>query len=137
MNKTQVKILVYLQGKARKGEKIPSLQDLADTLNINYYTLSDNLIKLRKLGKIEYKGGKIINVYTENCKGMIVPTKTQQHKNKYSVKELEEKYDKCVKEIICEYISKIDASLFTSDAFSKDVSSITNITNNLKSKLFK
>ena len=137
MNRTQVKILLFLQSKARKGEKIPSLQDLSSELNINYYTLSDNLIKLNKLGKINYKGGKILNVYTETHKGNMEYCKIEQHKNKYSVKELEDKFDKCVKEIVCDYIKAIDPSSFTNDTINNTINNITNITNTLRDKLFK
>lgn len=137
MNRTQVKILLFLQSKARKGEKISSLQDLSSELNINYYTLSDNLIKLNKLGKINYKGGKILNVYTETHKGNMEYRKIEQHKNKYSMKELEDKFDECVKEIICDYIKSIDASSFNNVNLNNVISNITNITDTLKEKLLK
>lgn len=137
MNRTQVKILLYLQAKARKGEIMPSLPDLAKELNVNYSTLSDNLGKLRKMGKINYKCGKILNVYAETPKGNIEFKPVEQHKTKYGVKELEEKYDKCVKEIVCEYINKIDASSFTNENINKIVNGITTLTNNLKERLFK
>jgi DNA-binding transcriptional regulator YhcF (GntR family) len=137
MNNTQLKIMNYLTSKVQNGEKISSLQDLADELGINYFTLSDNMIKLNKLGKVNYKSGKILNVYTETYKGNVEYRKIEQHKNKYSIRELEEKYDKCVKEIVCEYINAIDPSSFTNDNLNKVLSNITNITNKLKEKLFK
>lgn len=137
MNKTQLIIMNYLVRKVANGGKIPSLHDMARELGINYFTLSDNLIKLNKLGKINYKGGKILNVYTETHKGNMEYRKVEQHKNKYSVKELEEKYDKCVKEIVCEYINAIDPSSFTNDNLNNVLSNITSITNKLREKLFK
>lgn len=137
MCETQVKVMNYLTNKVKNGEKLPSLSDLSKELNINYATLSDNLIKLRKMNKISYKSGKILNVYLENYKGNVVPQAVQQHKNKYSIKELEEKYDKIVKEIVCEYIRDIDASSFTNDNINKVLTSITLITNKIKNKLFK
>lgn len=137
MNDTQLKIYKHLVMIAKEGITIPSLQDLADDLGMNYYTLSDNLIKLRKLGKIEYKSGHILGVYTENVKGVVAPSKTQQHKNKYSMNEIEDKFDECVKKIVLDYIKGIDKKEFTNNNINNTISSITSITNKLKEELFK
>ena len=137
MNKTQLIIMNYLVRKVANGGKIPSLQDMAKELGINYNTLCDNLLKLNAKGKIKYRWGKIINVYTETHKGNVEYCKVEQYKTKYSMKELEEKYDKCVKEIVCDYIKAIDPSSFTNDTINNTLNSITTITNTLKEKLFK
>ena len=137
MNSVKSKLWIYLTDKVRNNETIPSLREVAKDIDVNYSTMCGVLQQLNKQGKIVYKCGKIKRVLTENIKGENIQKAVEQHKNKYTISELEEKYNKIVKDIICECINNIDASSFTNDNINNVLTNITLITNKVKDRLFK
>lgn len=137
MCNNQIKIMNYLINKVKNGEKLPCLDDMSKDLEIKYCTLSDNLIKLRKMGKIDYKCGRVLRVIMEDFKGVVSPKVVEQHKNKYTIGEFEDKYNQAVKDLVCDYVKSIDANAFGDlNNINKIMGNITFITNKLKEKLF-
>lgn len=135
--KNEVYVLKVLNEKIRNREKLPCISDFAKELKMPYSTLACILIRLNNQEKIVYKRGKILSVKVVDIKGNNIIKKVEQHENKYSVNELKEKYDNCVKEVVCDYIKNIDSSAFNKETLNNILTNVTTITDKIKEKMFK
>ena len=135
--KNETLVLRYLSEKVRNNEKLPCLEDMAKDLRFNYFTLAGTLRRLSEQEKIVYKRGKVISVRVVDIKGNNVVKKVEQHECKYTINELKEKYDDCVKEVICEFIKNVDSSAFNKESLNNILTNVTNITDKIKERMFK
>lgn len=130
-------VLKYLSDKVRNNEKLPCLEDMAKDLGFNYFTLAGVLKRLNEQEKIVYKRGKVSSVRVVDIKGHNVIKKVEQHESKYTFNELKEKYDNCVKDVICEFIKNVDSSAFNKETLNNILTNVTTITDKIKERMFK
>lgn len=128
----------YLVAKVKNNETIPNLTQMGIELAISRQTLSACLIRLANKGKIKYRKGQVLMVQIPQANAQFERTfKTVKQEEKMSTSELKQRYDEIVKEIITNFIKAIPSEELNAESIMQYSTSILNITNNIKEKLFK
>lgn len=136
-NEKYIQVYEYLVERTNNGLKIPNPVDLSKLLGMTTGSIYYSLDKLGKLGKIKYKKGKVSMVLTPSASGdRQREFKSVVQSKNVSLVDISKKYDTIVKDLITEYIKSIPSDELSSEKISSYVTSILNITNNIKNKLF-
>ena len=136
-NEKYMQVYEYLVERTNNGLKIPNPIDLSKLLGMTTGSIYYSLDKLGKLGKIKYKRGKVLMVLTPSANGdRQREFKSVIQSKNVSLVDISKKYDTIVKDLISDYIKSIPSDELSSEKISSYVTSILNITNNIKDKLF-
>ena len=136
-NEKYIQVYDYLVERTQNGLKIPNPVDLSKILGMTTGSIYYSLDKLGKLGKIKYKKGKISMILTPSVSGNRQREfKSVIQQKNISFVEMSKKYDTIVKDLISDYIKSIPSEELSSEKIGSYVTSILNITNYIKSKLF-